>query len=241
MKRSITQRKTISLVILLSCAGLAPGGAAEDANDDMLQTVKVARSGEVASTGRDKTDAVDASLSAKIVLPLLDPNPTLPSVVLSEGHKKTCLKRIGDQFDAVVLPDVNGRAVNLNDELSDRLTVVVFWSQNSVAGYEQFRRIPVDILADFAPHRVKVIAVNVGGTVAETKRVTGSAANKILSLSDENSELFSTLTDALAPRTYVLDSEGHIVWFDIEYSESTRRSLGNALTYFIKQANAEKK
>jgi hypothetical protein len=32
------------------------------------------------------------------------------------------------------------------------------------------------------------------------------------------------------PRLYVLDPAGKIVWFDIEYSESTRRELEQTLS-----------
>ena len=35
---------------------------------------------------------------------------------------------------------------------------------------------------------------------------------------------------------YVFDKDGKILWFDIEFSQSTRRELGNALLYFLKQA-----
>ena len=176
--------------MFVACTGLASGASADDENTERLDTVKVARSGDKVGGARATKVAQDGSLSAKISLPMLNPNPTMPKVVLSEGHKKTCLKRIGDKVEVTVIKDVEGRDVKLKDELSEQLTVVVFWSEQSVSGYEQFRRIPVDVLARFAPYRVKVVAVNVGGTVAETKRLTGSAKNKILSLADTESEMF---------------------------------------------------
>jgi hypothetical protein len=38
------------------------------------------------------------------------------------------------------------------------------------------------------------------------------------------------------PRTYLLDSSGKILWFDLEYSRSTRRELNQAIRYVLKSA-----
>ena len=35
------------------------------------------------------------------------------------------------------------------------------------------------------------------------------------------------------PRIYLLDPSGSILWFDIEYSESTRRELKNAIHWHL--------
>ncbi len=211
--------------------------ADDSSKRDELKAVKIARSGDpvIRTTPRP-----DISTYPTFEIQMLDPNPKIPKVMLSEGHKKTCLKRVGDQLGEIELKDINGVSVNLSEELSDQLTVVVFWTQTSVSGYEQFRRIPIDILGTFAAYRVKVVAVNVGGTVEETKRLTGDAGDKIVSLADTESKLFNQFATKHIPRTYVLDQEGRIAWFDLEYSESSRRSLTNALTYFIQQADATK-
>ena len=55
----------------------------------------------------------------------------------------------------------------------------------------------------------------------------------LVSLVDSDSKLFLQFATARVPRTYVLDKDGKILWFDIEYSQSTRRDLANALTYFL--------
>lgn len=204
---------------------------------DSLKPVQVAHA-DKATDSRAVGTPASLAITGNLVLPMLNPSPSLPQVWLSEQHKQLCRKRVGDQLDPIALPDVEGKQVQLLDQLSDQWTVLVFWSERSVGGYEQFRRIPVDVLAKFAPYRVKVVAVNVGGTVAETKRLTNDAANKILSLADTESKLFDQVAEGYLPRTYVLDREGRIVWFDLEYSESTRRSLDNALSYFIQQAAA---
>ena len=95
--------------------------------------------------------------------------------------------------------------------------------------------VPVDVLGPFASHRVKVIAANVGGDVATTRKLTGDGADKIVSLVDQERTLFQQFATENLPRTYVLDKDGKIVWLDLEYSQSTRRNLSNALSYFLKK------
>ena len=229
MIRSIFWNTIFSLGVFLTACGLTLGAGEE-------RPVKLARSGDqFASPSTQQADSL--SLSTGLTLPMLNPNPSVPQVVLSEKHKDLCRKRVGDQIDQVAVKDVSGREVKIKEELSDRFTVLIFWSEKSVSGYEQFRRIPVDVLAKYAPHRVKVVTVNVGGSVEETHRLTGRAAKKILSLADTDSALFHQFASTHVPRTYVLDKDGRILWFDMEYSESTRRSLDNALTYFIRQSD----
>ena len=209
---------------------------------DVEPPVKVARS------TAEKPEKVDVEVSKKAEtddssltqVPLvkaekkpLDPNPTRPIVLLSEAHKKTCRKLVGDTIDAVEVTDIQGTRHKLRDLLSDELTVLIFWNEKSIPAMEQFRRIPVDILGTFASYRVKVIAAHVGGDVARTRILTGDAADKIVSLVDADEKLFHEFAESRVPRTYVLDKEGRILWFDIEYSFSAVRALSNALTFFL--------
>ena len=49
-------------------------------------------------------------------------------------------------------------------------------------------------------------------------------------LLDTNGKALAQVGSVALPRLYVLDPAGKIVWFDIEYSESTRRELAQTLT-----------
>lgn len=166
--------------------------------------------------------------------PALDPDPTLPKIVLSEMHQQTCIKKMGDMIGDVELMDINNQQQKLSELLSDRLTVLVLWDDKSIVGREQFLRIPVEVLGTFAKYRVKVIAVNVGGDVETTRRFTGDAADKIVSLVDDESRFFNSLATSRVPRTYLLDKQGRILWFDIEYSQGMLREMSNALAWYIK-------
>ena len=205
--------------------------------------IKVARSNDTTQAPfrplkSGQNEASSTLVAAKVTK--LDPKPTKPNVLLSKAHRDTCLKFINDKIDPnTTVTDINGSDHKLINLLSDRLTVLIFWKEESVLGLEQFRRIPVDVLATFASHRVKVIAANVGGDLASTKRITGDGADKIDSLVDRQGTLFQQFATAEVPRTYVLDKDGKILWMDLEYSQSTRRSLANALTYYLKTQAAK--
>lgn len=231
--RTTTQIALLFLVALLSRVCVA----SESDKPKQGQAVKVARSDDKGSkrtlTGRAGTstsDSPSASISAEAAAVL---EPTQPEVLLSSKHQETCRKRIGEQIDDVAVTDIAGKEYQLKSLLSDRLTVLILWNDRSFAGTEQFLRIPVDILAEFASQRVKVIAANVGGDLETTKRLTGDGADKIVSLVDSDSALFKQFATSHLPRTYVLDKDGKILWFDLEYSQSTRRELANALRYYL--------
>lgn len=227
---------------LLLATGICTIGWSADPVD--TPPIKVARSNDTTQAPFKPLTAeqTDTSSNTVAVQPTkLDPKPTKPNVLFSKAHRDTCVKFINDTIDPnTTVTDINGSDHKLVSLLSDRLTVLIFWQEESVLGLEQFRRIPVDILATFASHRVKVIAANVGGDVASTKRITGDGADKIDSLVDRQGALFQQFAKSEVPRTYVLDKDGKILWMDLEYSQSTRRSLANALTYYLKTQPAKK-
>ena len=215
--------------IILACAIAAINSHAFAAAPQGKAPVKVARSSDAAGANGAARKA-GARASAK-----LGTSPTKPSVVLSQAHRDTCSKFLGDDVNGITVTDMDGKSHSLKDLLSDRLTVLIFWSEHSYSGLEQFRRVPVDVLAKFASFRVKVVAANVGGDPSSTRRLTGDAADKIVSLVDQESKLLDQFATSKLPRTYVLDKNGKILWLDLEYSQSTIRSLDNALTYFLAQ------
>jgi len=206
------------------------------ADDDSGQIKVAVRSVEKSLKSSPKQTQVGGDASASSVASYaLHPNPTKPIVVLSDAHRKLCLKAVGDSVGTSKVTDINGKTYELTQLLSDRLTILVFWDATSALAAEQFRRLPVDVLAKFATHRVRVIAVNVGGDLKATKTLTGDAADKIVSLVDEQKSLFHQFAKQGVPRTYLLNDQGQIVWFDTEYSLGMQRSLDNAVTYFLKK------
>lgn len=186
------------------------------------KAIKVARSADKAKP-RAAADAKTTAASAAVK----------PIVIMSSRHKATCLKVIGDKIGNVEVTDITKSNHKLSELLSDKLTVLIFWQEQSLPAMEQFRRIPVEILGSYAKHRVKVITANVGGGLEQTRKITGDAADKIVSLVDSDSKLFQQFAKSHIPRTYLLDKDGKILWFDMEYSKSTRRELNAAIDYYL--------
>lgn len=206
-------------IVLAACILTLLGGLAHG-----QQPVKVARSKDKANSRTTIKRATEKDAASALVK---------PKVVMSSGHRATCLKVIGDKIDDATVTDIKGSDHKLSKLLSDKLTVLVFWNQQSLPAMEQFRRIPVEILGSYAKHRVKVIAANVGGTMEDTRRITGDGADKIVSLVDTDAALFKQFANSRVPRTYLLDKDGNILWFDLEYSRSTKRELDGALNYYL--------
>ncbi|MEM9659649.1 MAG: hypothetical protein AAF961_14915, partial [Planctomycetota bacterium] len=65
-------------------------------------------------------------------------------------------------------------------------------------------------------------------TDSATKTLADSGAD-FPELVDAEGVAFAKLGAKLLPRIYVLDAQGSVVWFDIEYSEATRRELRQAI------------
>ena len=201
------------------------------------------RSVEVVNdSSQSQTNAVEHTAPAEVgsapamqqrPLPLSVADLREPQVLLSEAHKKTCRLLVGDKIEDATVTDVRGTDHQLSQLVGDHLTVLIFWSDTSTMGLEQFRRIPIDVLADFAPRGVHVIAAHVGGEIGQVRNLTGNAVDKITSLIDAEGVLFGRFATGNLPRTYVIDAEGKILWFDLEYSQSTQRSLRNALAYYL--------
>jgi peroxiredoxin len=161
-----------------------------------------------------------------------------PVVVLSAQHAQSCLLKVGDDMPAATLQDLEGAARRLRDFYGDRLTLVVFWNQET--GREQFTRLDREITDEFAGSGLEVVAVNVGDSAEDVRQLAEEFDVSAARLLDENGDAFRRLATAKLPRTYLLDAAGKIVWFDIEYSRDMRRELRNAILYFLqRERNAD--
>ena len=131
------------------------------------------------------------------------------------------------------LPDLQGQSRQLKDLLGDRLTVVVFWNARYVFALEQFSRLQRDVVDEFSSFGVAVVAVNVGDQVDDVRHIAAEHQGVFPCLLDKDGMAFGQVATTKLPRTYVLDAEGRVLWFDIEYSRTTERELNNAIKYSL--------
>jgi peroxiredoxin len=159
-----------------------------------------------------------------------------PLVALSSEHVETCLVRVGDTMPALVLPDGEGQQTPLADSLGKRLTVVMFWSAANPYAADQFRQMKSETVP-FADQGVQTVAIHVGVLAPDVAELASAHGADVVCLFDEDGQAFRKVATRKLPRTYLLDAQGKVLWFDIEYSQPSREALQNAVRYHLRQTD----
>ena len=159
----------------------------------------------------------------------------LPPIHLSKQHEATCVVKQGDALPDFELQDTDGKKHQLSSLLGERLTAVCFWSGKSPAAVQQLLDMEPEILDTFADKGLAVVAINYGDEAGTAKRMVKQIGFTAPLLLDPKGTAFSQVATHHLPRTYLLDENGKVVWFDLEYSPSTRRHLRQAIEYSLAQ------
>jgi peroxiredoxin len=163
--------------------------------------------------------------------PALPLQPAIPAVHLSEQHEAASLLKQGDLLPDLQLADPEGQSHSLHSLLGDRVTVVCFWSGQSPAAVQQLQDTGPEIVDLFKDKGLEVVSINYGQSADEIRKVTQETDFSEKVLMDPQGKALAQVATRYLPRTYLVDSEGKIVWFDMEYSPSTRRHLLQAIEY----------
>jgi len=154
----------------------------------------------------------------------------IPKVQFSKREEKLCLVKVGDTLPAIELPQIGGSGTTkLADLFGKKATVVVFWKSDRRMAGEQLADLGPDVVEPFGKQGVAVVGVAVNESAASAAEALNKAGAGLTNLLDADGTAFALVGSERLPRTYVLDSSGKIVWFDIEYSLTTRRELHEAL------------
>jgi len=153
------------------------------------------------------------------------PPPTIPTVNLTESLRATCLVFVGDQFPEGELVNLDGATHSIRDVLGPELTVVLFWNSGNLHSVVQLEDLARDFAGPLAERGGRIVAINVGDTPEEAAEAARQAKADFPVLLDPEQAYFGKVATERLPRTYVLDAEATILWFDLEYSRSTRRHL----------------
>ncbi len=153
------------------------------------------------------------------------PPPTIPTVNLTESLRATCLVDVGDPIPEGELADLEGATHSVRGVLGETLTVVLFWHSGNMHSVVQLEDLARDIAGPLAEQGGRIVAINVGDTAEKAAAAAKKAGADFLVLLDPEKTYFGKVATERLPRTYVLDAEGTILWFDLEYSRSTRRDL----------------
>ncbi|HEX5470537.1 MAG TPA: TlpA disulfide reductase family protein [Lacipirellulaceae bacterium] len=154
----------------------------------------------------------------------------IPQVWLSKQDQSLCRVRVGDDFPAIVLPQIGvPREAKLSTMYGKRATVVVFWRSDRYMARQELVDLGPEVIDRFGKSGVSVVGIAVKESQADADATLKKANATFVNLLDSNGDAFAEVGSERLPRTYLLDSHGKILWFDIEYSLATRRELKQAL------------
>lgn len=225
----------------------APAGAPSDDPAPTDEEAASAAGPAPATTNPNENSSADASASASAAAEPAGQSPAahspaapaeLPSVVMSMTQRATILSNVGEELPAVVLPDLQGATQELWSLYGSAATVVFFWRSDNPHSLAQLADCGPDVLDLYGAQGVAVVGVNTGEPAAAAQAASASYGAKFPLLSDADGAYLAQLSTAGPPRVFVLDAQGKIAWFDIEYSRATREKLDQALRYLAAQAGA---
>jgi peroxiredoxin len=162
------------------------------------------------------------------------PPPTIPKVHLLEADRETCLVVVGDAMPEAELADLAGEKQALAGLRGEKLTLVFFWTSgdsefSAMRAQAALEDLQKDVHEPYAEKGVGVVAVNEGDTAESVKKLVDEAAAAFPNLLDTDGTLFAKVATKNLTRPYLLDAEGKILWFDLEYSSTTRDNLMQAI------------
>jgi len=155
---------------------------------------------------------------------------TIPTAPMSKEDRDTCLLKVGDSMPAAELPDLEGKVQPLTAWYGKKLTLVCFWKaadskMSKRRAVELLQSLGIDLAARFATGGVPLIAVNVGndqetvGQLLSQAKTAAATMAQFPCLLDQDGTFFAQVATKKLPRVYLLDAEGRILWFDIEYND----------------------
>jgi peroxiredoxin len=162
--------------------------------------------------------------------PIVATPPGVPPVVLSKGHANLCRVKVGDSLPAIELPKAGDtKKTKLSDLYGKAATVVVFWADDRKMSHLEMADLATDVIEPYGAKGVAVVGVAVKEKPEKATAAVKEVGKEIPMLVDDKGTAFAQIGSRRLPRTFVLDANGKILWFDIEYSHATRRELKQAL------------
>jgi hypothetical protein len=132
----------------------------------------------------------------------------------------------------IELPRLGGDVIDLASLHGQRATIILFWHPDRWMAQGALHDLTLRA-RQWADQRVALVGVACGQPAGAVQAQLTAAQANFPQLLDTDGGAFSLVSAALGttslPWVYVLDAEGKIAWFDIEYSEATRRELRQAI------------
>jgi len=154
----------------------------------------------------------------------------IPKVFLSKLHAQWCVANVGDSFPMFELPQISGEPTKLSTLFGKQATVVIFWNADRWMSRMALDDLVNLVANEYDSQQIAVVGIAVRQPAGAVRHLLNETNATFPQLLDTNGDALAQVGSIALPRIYVLDPKGNIVWFDIEYSESTRRELTQALS-----------
>lgn len=200
--------------------------SAEDSPRNTLSKPDGSRDLEHAAPGTDQP--VDES-AAEAKTDVSEERPEMPRVLLTQSHAELCRVQVGDVLPPVRLADLDGTEHDVSSLFGDELTIVFFWTGQLSSARTGLADLDPDVLTPYKDHGVRVVGIAVEEKPQEAKQYIDDADATFVNLVDPDGSAFAQVGTGMLPRIFLVDSRGKILWFDMEYSRSTRRDLRQAI------------
>jgi peroxiredoxin len=191
---------------------------------------------ETPSASRAVNEAAESAATTEQPAPRVAAKPIVaeyaakaPPVMLTAGHAALCRVSVGDVFPAIELPQIGAGPTKLSAFSGQKATVVLFWQPGHWMSHIALADVAKDVAAAARDAAVGVVGIVEAESSDAAKADLGKAQAKFSQLLDADGAALAKVGSVALPRVYVLDGEGRIAWFDIEFSEATRRELQQIL------------
>jgi peroxiredoxin len=181
--------------------------------------------------------AIEASTPPVVEAPLpednVPPPAAMPSVALTDEHAATCRVKVGDTLPDFSLPDLAGHEQSVHKLFGAKLSVIVFWNGKKPTELEELADLESKVSRRFSRKGVSVVAIYTQADSQLASQMVETAHAAFPVLLDEKGTALEQVATSHLPRTYLVDPAGKILWFDLEYSTTTRRDLLAAIRYAL--------
>ena len=218
--------------------GAMPAQVAEESNERKAAAADGADPGKSVTSVAVKNDSAATSATGPIARTAAKPvtetySANVPPVLLASEHAQLCKVNVGDAFPAIALPKVGGGDAKVADLAGKKATVVLFWAPDRWMAEGALVDLGIEAAA-FGDKGAGFVGIVEGPANDKTDGLIKSAGTGLTQLADADGAALAQVGELALPRIYVLDSQGKIAWFDIEYSEATRRELRQTLAELTK-------
>src|SRR5688572_4344534 len=149
-------------------------------------------------------------------------SPSLPPVMLTAEHAAMCRVMVGDPFPAIELPRIDAGPTKLATFAGEKATIVLFWKPGDWMSRSALQEVG-RIAAAARDSSVGVVGVVEGPNDELVKQELSKSGAKFSHLHDGDGSALAQVGFSKLPRIYVFDGSHKIAWFDVEFSEATRR------------------